>query len=198
MSMGSKPLDFSAQLKFNLKTNSAFKEALQRRLRTSTAAFVEHVRGYFRDCLTLIGKQLGADLPVVVIVDSLEHLRGELAAEEQVQQSVATLFSSNVAALRMPQLHMIYTVPLYLRIREPAVVQQYGSRFHFLPAISLWERGSRHRADAAFDVCERVVARRGDWLRLLGHRDVPSSRGSREARGLSQELVRAARTPSAP
>jgi hypothetical protein len=169
---GIPPASFAAQLKFNLRGNPAFKAKLQHFLQGAVGTLVEHVHEYFHDRLALVAQAIGPDVPVVLLVDDLEKMRGETSAAESVQQSVAALFSTHGERLRIPGLHVLYTAPLYLRVREPGVGNVYGNGFHVLPAIRLREKLSRSPVPVAFDVIERIVRRRGDWQRLLGSRDV--------------------------
>ena len=134
-------------------------------------ALVADVRKFFEICIKALKEQHGSDLEVVLLLDSVEHIRGTSVNAQEVQSSVEILFASHADKLRLPYLHVIYTVPPYLKVRygnlgslyEPGGVQ-------VLPAFKL--RAEIDRADITkrFDAIERVVYARGDWQKLLGER----------------------------
>ena len=113
---------------------------------------------------------MGDDREVVLLVDSIEHFRGTYINAQEVQSSVEDLFVSHSERLHLPHLHVVYTVPPYLKIRYGnlgALYEPGGVRM--LPALKLRNRiGELSRE--GYDAMERVVDARGDWQKLLGQR----------------------------
>ena len=105
-----------------------------------------------------------------MLVDSIEHFRGTYINAQEVQSSVEDLFVSHSDRLHLPHLHVVYTVPPYLKIRYGnlgALYEPGGVRM--LPALKLRNRiGELSRE--GYDAMERVVSARGDWQKLLGQR----------------------------
>ncbi len=161
----------STAIKANLKSDPSFKQQLQKRMAGHLGALVADVRKFFEICIKALKERHGSDLEVVLLLDSVEHIRGTSVNAQEVQSSVEILFASHADKLRLPYLHVIYTVPPYLKVRygnlgslyEPGGVQ-------VLPAFKL--RAEIDRADITkrFDAIERVVYARGDWQKLLGER----------------------------
>ena len=120
--------------------------------------------------LNALKKHLGDEIEVVLLVDSIEHLRGTNINAQSVQSSVEDLFVSHFERLHLPHMHVVYTVPPYLKIRYSnlgALYEPGGVRM--LPALKLRNRIGEHSREG-YDAMERVVGARGDWQKLLGQR----------------------------
>ena len=106
----------------------------------------------------------------MLLLDSFEHIRGTLANAEAVYGSVGKLFAVHYEELRLPSLHVIYTVPPYLNIRHPDAERPYARKgVIVLPACKPHSQGEdRTLVTTNFDAMERIVGRRGDWHKLLG------------------------------
>ena len=133
-------------------------------------ALVNDVHEFFERCVKALKELNGSDQEVVFLVDSIEHFRGTSVNVGEVQSSVETLFVSHAERLHLPHLHVVYTVPPYLKVRYGNVGSLYEpGGLHVLPALKL-----RSEEGVVFlqgyDAMERVVAARGDWTRLLGER----------------------------
>ncbi|MEZ4236063.1 MAG: hypothetical protein R3F59_07860 [Myxococcota bacterium] len=160
----------SAQLKSNLRQDPTFRQRLRERMEGHLGALVEDVHSYVASCVREVRERHGAETQVVLLLDSIEQMRGtSIATAENVYASVETLFSNHADSLRFEDLHVVYTVPPWLKIRSPGIAGEYGG-MQLLPCVRV-----RSREGAVFapgvDALERVIARRGDWQRLLGSRE---------------------------
>ena len=165
-SIGTGPVAIGIQA--NLKSDPAFKEQLQNHLAGHLGALVDDVRAFFQDCVRTLSEHYD-NREVVLLLDSIEHIRGTLANAEAVHGSVEKLFAGHSEQLHLRGLHVIYTVPPYLKIRYPNVDALYEpGGLIVLPAFKLFEQGHRTPLPANFDAMARVVSQRGDWRRLLG------------------------------
>ena len=164
----------SVGIKANLKSSPAFKQRLQEHMAGLLGDFVSTVREFLEDRVKLL-RQHYPEKEIVLLLDSIEHIRGTLANAEDVHGSVERLFSAHSEKLHLPGMHVIYTVPPYLRIRYPNVDALYEpGGLIVLPAFKLYEQGDdRTSIPMSFDAMERVVSRRGDWRRLLGEERSP-------------------------
>lgn len=159
----------SAQLKSNLRQDPTFRDRLRERMEGHLGALVEDVHTYVATCVAELRKRHGPATQVVLLLDSIEQMRGtSIATAENVYASVETLFANHADSLRFKNLHVVYTVPPWLKIRSPGIAGEYGG-MQLVPCVTV-----RTREGDAFgpgmDALERVVARRGDWQRLLGER----------------------------
>ena len=164
-SIGTGPV--SIGIRANLKSAPAFKEQLQKHLAGHLGALVADVRKFLEDCVKRLREHYG-DREIVLLLDSVEHVRGTLADAEDVYGSVEELFTDHSEKLHLPNLHVVYTVPPYLKVRHANLGSLYEpGGLKVLPAFKLCTRRG-DRIPESFDAMERVVSRRGDWRRLLG------------------------------
>ncbi len=164
-SIGTGPVSIGIQA--NLKSDPTFKEQLQKHMAGHLGALVAHVQKFLEDCVKLLREHCG-DREIVLLLDSIEHIKGTPANAEDVHNSVERLFAGHPEKLRLPNLHVVYTVPPYLKVRHPNVGALYGpSGLKVLPAFKLYTQEGK-RISESFDAMERVVSRRGEWKRLLG------------------------------
>ena len=160
----------SATIKANLKSDPSFKARLQDHMAGHLGSLVQEVHDFFERCVSAIRDWDGNGREAVFLVDSIEHFRGTLVNVSDVQSSVETLFVSHAERLHLPHLHVVYTVPPYLKVRYSNVGSLYEpGGLHVLPALKL---KSQEGVDfqQGYDAMEQVVAARGDWQKLLGER----------------------------
>ena len=154
----------------NLKSDPSFRQLLQERMTGHLGALVNDVREFFEICINALKKRHGNDREIVLLVDSFEHFRGTLANAQAVQGSVEGLFVSHSERLHLPHLHVVYTVPPYLKVRYSNLGSLYEpGGVHVLPAFKLQKKDGTYLQEG-YDAMERVVGARGDWERLLGGR----------------------------
>lgn len=150
----------AAQLGFRLKTEPEFKERVQQRLRGHLGRLIREAREYVDELVREIRKREGEETKVVLLVDSVEQLRGVGSDAEQVHKSVVELFSGQAVNLAFPKLHLVYTIPPYLT----ALAQNLGRNLGGHP-IAFWPnvhvRTRQGNADpAGLAVMEEIVRKR--------------------------------------
>lgn len=132
-----------AELKAALVQNPHFKGELQRRARGHVQTLVEAAREFVLEVVEVVRKKrLAPDLEVVLLVDSLERLRGVGSPSEigEVFRTVATLFVSHADALRFTALSVVYTIPPYLQGLAGGLDSLYaGGRMFVLPSAQVYE-----------------------------------------------------------
>lgn len=161
------PLTAGATIKTNLKTDPTFKKQLQDHLAGHLGALVADVHGFIEGCVERLQARRGV-APVVLLLDSIEHIRGTLVNNKEVFDSVETLFHGHAEKLRLPNLHVVYTVPPWLNILVPGIDKLYDGAVQ-IPCVKVRQRDGQPSAEG-LDLLERLVRRRGDWERLLGDR----------------------------
>lgn len=135
-SFGEVSISAGLELKASLKNSPSFRQRMQAALSPHIASLKSEVDEFIEASLTEIRSyQPDATKEVVFLFDSLEQIRGTVSLENDVQRSVETVFGSHVDKLSLPGLHMVYTVPPWLRFlgtsRVPMVI---------LPSIKQWNR----------------------------------------------------------
>lgn len=159
-----------ASIKMTLKSDPTFKQRLQERLAGHLGSFVADVRQYLEECVRRVKQQHGPGKELVLLVDSVEHIRGTSVNAEQVHTSVETLFAGHADKLHLPLLHVVYTVPPFVKVRYPNLSALYEpGGLQVLPAVKL--RGDDAKCnEQGFDVLAEVIQQRGKWQHLLGER----------------------------
>lgn len=164
-------------LSLELKTRPTLRQKVRAAVSTHLTSFIDEIH---REIESLQNRAKARNSKgLVVIFDSLEKLRGTSTTQEAVQQSAEETFYAGRDYLRLP-VHVIFTVPTYLRQRAPMV------EVRFMPMIKLRTRDGQPFAPA-FEVARDLVRRRisDEQLReLLGteaerliHRIIEASGG---------------------
>jgi hypothetical protein len=155
-------------IKANLKSDPTFRQELQRRMEGHLGALVADVRKFFEDCVKALKARHGDETEVVLLVDSVEHIRGTYLNARSVQESVETLFAGHAEKLKLPNVHVVYTVPPYLKVRSMNLGMLYGlGAVQVFPAIKIRDNeGTVHSPGVG--ALKSIVERRGDWKRLIG------------------------------
>ena len=106
-----------ADIKAALKNDPDFKQRVQQAARGHIAQIVADAHGFFADAVSAIRAGAGdPSLKIALIIDSVERIRGVGDEAMKVYESVRNLFFAHAEHLRIPLLHMVYTVPPYLSI----------------------------------------------------------------------------------
>lgn len=155
-------------LKVNLRSDPSFLEQIQKRMQGHLGALTTDVWKFISECVEAIRDRHGDETQVVMLIDSLEKMRGGYQNARQVQESVETLFVNHAEKLRLPNVHVVYTVPPYLKARSMGLGMLYGlGAVPVFPAIKVRGAGGDPHT-VGLSALRQVVARRGDWARLLG------------------------------
>lgn len=162
--------DIGGDLKLNLKADPSFRERLQERLRGHLGALVKDVHGFFGECIVALRRHHRDDeLRVVLLLDSMEKVVGTTTNAPDVATSLETLFRSHADKLKLPYMHVVYSVPPWLKIKAPGIAQLYSGA-QWIPCVKVEHRNGQ-AWNAGLNELERIVAKRGDWQRLLGGRE---------------------------
>lgn len=155
-------------IKANLKNDPTFRQDLQARMEGHLGALVGHVRKFFSECIDALKKRHGRETQIVLLVDSLEHVRGTFTNAHKVQESVEVLFTGHAEKLKLPRVHLVYSVPPYLKARAMNIGMLYGiGAVQIFPALKIRNRDGGLVHDAGVGALKQVIANRGDYQRLL-------------------------------
>lgn len=160
-------------LRVGLKNDPTFRQRLHEKAVGHIAALHHEVREYLNAMAEAIRAQHECE-GIVLLVDSIEHVRGALVNAEPVQASLERLFSDHARRLHLPAMHVVYTVPPWLKVRVPAVSNLYSpGGLQMLYPIKVCEPGEgQGPVEPAIEALTGLVEARGDWQRLLGERGV--------------------------
>ncbi len=103
----------------------------------------------------------------VVIVDSLEKLRGTTSNNADVQASVERLFVHHGALLRFDAFHAIYTVPVHLKFTNPGALGLFNGSVRMVPILKVHDQNGADLEETIAELVE-LVGRRIKSELLLG------------------------------
>jgi hypothetical protein len=106
-------------LKASLKADPSFRQEFQARMKGHLSALSDDVNKFMEQCFHALRKRHGNDVRVVVLFDSIERIRGTSQNAEEVAASVENLFEGHFDKLGLPYMHVVYTVPPWLKIKAP-------------------------------------------------------------------------------
>lgn len=153
-------------VKLELKTSASFRQKLSQAVEGRVGELDNEVKSFFEDGFKAIRKSRGSDAKVVFLFDSLEQIRGSLSNEREVTRSVELLFSSYLKLLAIPYLHMVYTVPPWLKFVLP------GTNMVVLPCVRMWNKDTaRSECTPGIEALRSLVERRfsaGGLQRFFG------------------------------
>jgi hypothetical protein len=157
------------ELKAALHENVSLKGELQKKTRGLVEQLVKEAREFALEPIQHVRKmRVHPDRKVVLIVDSVERLRGggDSVNVREVFQSAKTLFSANYDKLRFADLNIVYTVPPYLSALAGGLGAVYaGGRIYALQGVHIYESRPANRAkpkphDVGLTKMRTVVERR--------------------------------------
>lgn len=166
----------SAGIKLNLKTDPEFRKLVRERMKLHVGAFRVEVHSFVQDCLKALRSKHGdKNIELVVIYDSIEHLRGTTANAQEVSDSVERLFRGHADALRFPFVHTVFTVPPWLRLQHAGVGTDNFDAYLQIPCVKVRTRPEAADSPSSdhfpgLDALWKVGQKRGDLAWLLGER----------------------------
>ncbi|MCK6590973.1 MAG: AAA family ATPase [Polyangiaceae bacterium] len=155
-----------ADVKLALRSDPSFRGQIREKLSGKLAELSGQVRDFHQDVLKALAQKEGREVRLVVILDSLEHLRGTGDTADDIRRSVEELFLTHANRISLPDTHMVLSVPAFLELRGDNLAAQFVNG-----AIQAWPAYQvRNRKGARTDVVDRMiqlVERRGDWRHIL-------------------------------
>jgi hypothetical protein len=170
------PGDVKAKLKMSLQQNPTFKQKLQKSTRGHVARLVQEARSFVNDAIDLIRSKASADTKVVLLLDSVERLRGVGDKKDiaEVFKSAETLFSGHADKLRFPPLYLVCTIPPYLSALAGNLAALYsGGKIYMLPSVHVYECCPEHgkqpvQSQEGLSAMVEIVAKRfPEWDEFL-------------------------------
>jgi hypothetical protein len=159
-----------ADIKASLKNDPDFKQRVQQAARGHVAQIVRDAHTFFADAVQMLRASSGQpDLKVVLIVDSIERIRGVGDEAMAVYESVRNLFFAHAEHLRIPPLHIVYTVPPYLSVLAAgAGALMGGATVRRLVSTHIFRDRSRDVDDSGLALMRNVIGlRHATWAQLF-------------------------------
>jgi hypothetical protein len=164
----------------SLKEDVTFRQRVQTALRGHVAALVDQAHQFAAGVVDDIRQREGnPDLKVVFVVDSLEKIRGVGSDAEDVHSSVRNLFAAHAGSLKLPSLHVLYTLPRYVTTLAPNLGSQIGCGVQAIPSIHVFQSHSREPDPDGLKIMRDIVSRRcGAWEHVFTPASVDRMAGS--------------------
>lgn len=154
------------KLQLALKTAPDFRQQLREKLQSRLGEVKQQVFEFLADCRQLIKKKRGAETSVVFIFDQFEQIPGTPGLSSQQQsliEDTKRIFSDYLGHLRFPQIHMVLTVPSWLKLVLPNL------ELRLVANLPMWKKGKGQtlRPDS-MRLLRSLVARRFDCVEKNG------------------------------
>ena len=110
-------LGSGAALGIKLSREPAFKTLIRERLTNHINSLHQQATDFIAEAVNQLRQRTdNPNLKVVMLVDSLEHIRGPAHGAQPVYQSIVETFSTHGERLHFGSVHMVYTVPPILAL----------------------------------------------------------------------------------
>ncbi|MFL6625536.1 MAG: hypothetical protein ACJ8G1_03735 [Vitreoscilla sp.] len=167
--------DFNAKLpgvdiKASLKADPDFKRRVQEASRGHIAQLVVDAHAFMAEAVDFVRERTAkSDCKVVLLVDSIERIRGVGSDAMVVYESVRNLFFGHAESLRIPKLHIVYTVPPYLSVLAAGAGSLMGGAVcRRLVSTHIFKDRSRDPDEAGLAILRNVIeARYKSWRQIF-------------------------------
>ena len=155
-----------ADLKVALQTDPKFRARLAQVVQDNVGSFVSQAH---RFVASLVADICPNGEKCVLIADSLEKIRGYGTDATKVYESIQQLFLSEGAALRLPQVHVVYSVSPFLLDQNPQLATILGQGVVVnMPSVHVFERRSNQLdADGVKQMTTLVANRFAGWAQFI-------------------------------
>lgn len=155
-----------ANLKLAFKTAPSFRQQLREKLQSRLGEVKNQVFEFLGDCRALVRSKRGSETSIVFIFDQFEQIPGApgLSSHQQsLIEDTKRVFADYLNHLRFPGIHMVLTVPSWLKLVLPSL------ELRLVANLPMWKRDKNHtpRPDS-LKVLRSLVARRFDAVESDG------------------------------
>jgi len=150
-------------LKLALKTAPSFRQKLESFLANRLYELKQQVNTFVEEGVKRIREKKGRpELPIVFLFDQFEQVRGSRTNEQEVIHSIEKLFRDHLQMLRLPLVHVIYTVPPWLQFSQPGAFNT-ETNIETLPCVRLWKNDpQRSHCPEGWRLFRETIIRRFD------------------------------------
>ena len=157
-------------IKAALKSDPDFKARVQQAARGHVPQLVKDAHGFLGESVTYVRQREGdVNRKVVLLIDSVERIRGVGSDAMAVYESVRNLFFGHAEHLKVPLLHIVYTIPPYLSVLPSgAGTLMGGAVARRLVSTHIFKDRSRDADEEGLKVLRLVIATRYPaWAKLF-------------------------------
>jgi DNA polymerase III delta prime subunit len=169
----------AGELKVALKSDESFRRRMRKFLEQNTTTFLKNAREFVDIVVAKVRKEKGKnDTKVVLIVDSLEKIRGSGSDAQEIYQSIERTFNGSASSLRFNTMHVVYSVPPTLPLIAPGVGSLYSGGLCGLPQVKVEHRPDSKRKDRKKNesgitlMVSTVIARFPDWNQVFSKKQL--------------------------
>jgi hypothetical protein len=155
-----------AQIQMALKTDESFRSQLEHSIQNKVGSFVRQAHGFIAE---LVADVCAQNEKCVLIADSLEKIRGYDDQTNAVYASVQRLFLSEGNALRLPGVHVVYSVSPFLLANNPQLPSILGQGVVVnMPSVHVFEnRSNQLDRHGVAQMTEMLKLRYADWEKWI-------------------------------
>ena len=147
--------DIGLNFKTSLKQVPSFRQELREKLSGRLGEVRREVHKFFEDARKTI-HDARPDCGIVFIFDQFEQIRDTIDTEGRVAESVTTLIANNLDDLSLPFMHMVFTVPPWMKFKL-----SHLPKLRLLYAVKLWENDKERTPDNnGWHTLRRIVEKR--------------------------------------
>ena len=154
------------QLQLALQTDAGFRARLEAVLQGNVSSFVNQVRAFVTE---LVADICQPGVKCVLIADSLEKIRGYGSDAEKVYESIQRVFLSEGLALRLPGVHVVYSVSPFLIDQNPQLASILGQGVVVnMPSVHVFTKKSNALdPDGVKQMTALLSLRYADWANFI-------------------------------
>ncbi|MDM8557694.1 hypothetical protein [Candidatus Parabeggiatoa sp. HSG14] len=166
-----------APLKFALKQDPTIKQRLQTALRGHITKTVQQARLFSQDMVNFVRQQTDENKKIVLLIDSVEQIRGVGKNAKPVHDSVNNLFNYHSDKLYLENLHTVYTVPPYLPVLAPNLGRSLDSTvIRSIANIHVFHRDGKTPDPMGLSIMENIVHRRfANWQHIFSRKQLQNA-----------------------
>lgn len=164
--IGTEIAPVKAQLQLALKTDAGFRARLEETLKSNVGSFVNQAHQFVS---ALVADICAHDEKCVLIADSLEKIRGYGDEADKVYETVQRLFLSEGRALRLPSVHVVYSVSPFLLVQNPQLPGILGQGVVVnMPSVHVFQKRSNDLDPRGVQQMTALLGRRfPDWQKFI-------------------------------
>ena len=184
-------------MKARLKQGQDFRDELQKVLATRP----DSLKNFLHEFVMKVAAGI-KPRELVILVDGLDKFYAPTENVGEVYRALSNLFFHHSDLLRLPDCHVVYTIPPYLAFINQGIADKFGGKLHTLPSVKT--HAAPPDTDVSFapgvSAMEAVLDHRVDLDRLFGDQRgacvallVAASGGqTRDLCNLAREVIRIA------
>jgi hypothetical protein len=160
-----------ASFKVSLRQDPNFKQRLQRDLDHHITTIAQQAHEFSQQMVEFIRKQTNKNQKIVLLIDSLEQMRGTKDNAELVHESLKNLFSFHSEKLFLKNFHTVYTIPPYLPALANIGSLDNGS-LRAIDNIHVFKKSGEPDSIGLSIMQDIIELRFKDWEQIFSHQQL--------------------------